>query len=52
MECVQKACLLVPCLPIPKMKRQVVCKSDNFKAIALSSIFVKVLDWIILIKEQ
>ncbi len=28
------------------------CKSDNFRAIALSSIFGKVLDWIILIKEQ
>ncbi len=26
--------------------------TDNFRAIALSSIFGKVLDWIILIKEQ
>ncbi len=30
----------------------IVCKSDNFRAIALSSIFGKVLDRIILIKEQ
>ncbi len=27
-------------------------KSDNFRAIAISSIFGKVLDWIILINEQ
>ncbi len=39
-------------IPLPKVKCQVVCKSDNFRAIALSSIFGKVLDVIILIKEQ
>ncbi len=39
-------------IPIPKVKRQVVCKSDNFRAITLSSIIGKVLDLIILIKEQ
>ncbi len=38
--------------PIPKVKWQVVCKSDNFRAITLSSIIGEVLDWIILIKEQ
>ncbi len=31
-------------IPIPKVKCQVVCKSDNFRAIALSSMFGKVLD--------
>ncbi len=39
-------------IPIPKVKRQVVCKSDNCRAIILSGIIGKVLDWIILIKEQ
>ncbi len=39
-------------IPIPKVKRQIVCKSDNFRAITLSSIIGKVLDWIILIKDQ
>ena len=39
-------------IPIPKVKQQVVCESDNFRAIALSSILGKVLDWIILIKEE
>ncbi len=39
-------------IPIPKVKQQVVCKSNNFRAITLSSIIGKVLDWIILIKDQ
>ncbi len=39
-------------IPIPKVKFQVVYKSDNITAIALSSIFGKVLYLIILIKEQ
>ncbi len=39
-------------IPIPKAKMQVICKSDKFRAITLSSIFTKVLDWVILIKEQ
>ncbi len=47
-----KSMLIGTMIPIPKVKRQVVCKSDNFRAFALSSIFGKVLDWIILIKEQ
>ncbi len=47
-----KSKLIGTMIPIPKVKYQVVCKSDNFRAIALSSIFGKVLDWIILIKEQ
>ncbi len=38
--------------PIPKSKRQVICKSDTFRSITLSSMFTKVLDWVILIKEQ
>ncbi len=39
-------------IPIQKAKRQVVCKSDKCRAITLSSIFTKVLDWLLLIKEQ
>ena len=38
-------------IPIPKNKRQSLCNSDNYRSIALSSIFSKVLDWIILLKE-
>ncbi len=47
-----KCMLIGMMIPIPKVKCQVVCKSDNFRVIALSCIFGKVLDWIILIKEQ
>ncbi len=47
-----KSMLIGTIIPIPKVKRQFVCKSDNFRAIALSSIFGKMLDWIILNKEQ
>ena len=39
-------------VPIPKGKRQVICSSDKFRAITLSSIFCKVLDWVILIREN
>ncbi len=42
-------------IPIPKGKRLVVCDSNNFRqfqAIALSNIIGKVLDWIILKKEE
>ncbi len=39
-------------IPIPKDKRKLLCNSSNYRAIALSSIFSKILDWIILIKEQ
>ena len=39
-------------VPIPKIKSQIICKSDNFRAITLSSIMGKLLDWIILSKEK
>ena len=39
-------------IPIPKDKRTSLCDSSNYRAIALSSMFSKVLDWIILVKEQ
>ena len=37
-------------IPIPKNKRKSLNNSDNYRAIALSSIFGKVLDWIFLHK--
>ncbi len=39
-------------IPIPKAKRQVICSSEKFRAITLNSIFSKVLDWVILLKEK
>ena len=39
-------------IPIPKERRQLRCTSDNFRAITLSSIVGKLLDLIILSKEQ
>ncbi len=48
----RKSMLIGTMIPIPKVERQVMCKSENCRAIALSSIFGKVLDWIILVKEQ
>ena len=39
-------------IPIPKDKKKSLCSSSNYRAIALSSIFSKNLDWIILIKEE
>ena len=39
-------------IPIPKDKKKSLCSSSNYRAIALSSILSKILDWIILIKEQ
>ena len=39
-------------IPIPKDKRTSLCDSSNYSAIAFSSMFRKVLDWIILMKEQ
>ena len=39
-------------IPIPKVKRQIICASDNFRAITLSSILGKILDGIILEKEH
>ena len=37
-------------IPIPKNRKQSLCNSSNYRAIALSSIFGKILDWVILIK--
>ena len=37
-------------IPIPKDKRTSLCDSSNYRAIALSSMFSKVLEWIILMK--
>ena len=39
-------------IPIPKDKKKSLCSSSNYRAIALSSISSKILDWIILIKEE
>ncbi len=39
-------------VPIPNNKKKSVCNSDNYRAIVLSSIIGKILDWVILIKER
>ena len=39
-------------IPIPTDKKKSLCSSSNYRAIALSSIFIKILDGIILIKEE
>ena len=39
-------------IPIPKDKKKSLCSASNYRAIALSSIFSKILDWIILLKEE
>ena len=39
-------------VPIPKDKRQLICTSDNFRAITLSSIVTKLFDIVILSQEQ
>ena len=39
-------------IPIPKDKKKSLCNSGNYRAIALSSIFSKILDCVILIKEE
>ena len=39
-------------IPMPKDKKKSLCSSSNYRTIALSSIFSKILDWIILIKEE
>ena len=39
-------------IPIPKDKNKSLCSASNYRAIALSSIFSKILDWIILLKEE
>ncbi len=47
-----KSMLLGTMVPIPKNKKKSFCDSDNYWAIALSSIFDKTFDWIILLKEK
>ena len=44
--------ILGPMIPIPKDKRTSLCDFSNYRAIALSIMFSKVLDWIILMKVQ
>ncbi len=44
--------LLATMIPIPKDKRKSLCDSNNYRAIALSSILGKTLDWVILLKEE
>ncbi len=39
-------------VPIPKCKRKMMRCSDNYRAITVSSLVGKVLDWVILLKEQ
>ena len=39
-------------IPIPKDKKKYFFSSSNYRAIALSSILNKILDWIILLKEH
>ena len=39
-------------IPIPKDKKKSFCSFSNYRAIALSSILNKILDWIILPKEH
>ena len=39
-------------IPIPKNRKQSLCNSSNYRAIALRNIFGKILDWVILIKED
>ncbi len=44
--------LLGTMVSIPKNKRQSLCNSDYYRANILSHIIWKILDWIILIKEE
>ncbi len=39
-------------VPIPKNKRQSMVDSNNYRATTLSTIIIKVLDWIMLLKES
>ena len=39
-------------IPIPRNRKHSLCNSSNYRAIALSSILSKILDWVILIKEE
>ena len=38
-------------IPIPKNRKKTLCNSINYRAIALSSVLSKIIDWVILIKE-
>ncbi len=44
--------ILYTVVPIPKNKKKSLFNSNNYRAIALSGIIGKILDWIILIKES
>ncbi len=39
-------------VPIPKNIKKSLCDFNNYRAIALSSVIGKTLDWVILIEEQ
>ena len=39
-------------IPISKHRKQTLCNSTNYRAIALSNILSKILDWVVLIKEE
>ena len=39
-------------IPIPKNRKQSLCNYSNYRAIASSSIYSKIPDWVILIKEE
>ena len=41
--------ILSTMIPIPKDRKKSLCSASNYRAIALSSIFSKILDWIILL---
>ncbi len=47
-----KSMLLCTMVPIPKNKKNSLYDSDNYLAIALSSIFGKTFDWVILLKDK
>ncbi len=47
-----KSMLLGTIVPIPKNMKKSLCDSDNYGAIALSSIFGKTFDWVNLLKEK
>ncbi len=48
----QNSMILVTMVPITKNKRKSLSNSDTYRAIALSSIIGKHLDWVILMKER
>ena len=50
--CSPDSMIVCTMIPIPKVRRQIICSSDKFRAITLSSVFGKLLDLIILDKEK